>query len=180
MNIDHTKISRFLSFVLRHKPQDIGLTLDSEGWADINTLLACAPRAGKRLTRETLQEVVETNDKKRFTLSEDGLRIRAAQGHTTKSVAITHVEKCPPEFLYHGTASRFLHSIKKQGLIPGSRHHVHLSDDKKTATSVGQRYGLPVVLQVKARLMHEQGFKFYLADNGVWLTEKVAPAFIIF
>jgi len=177
MSKQHTEISKFLSYVLRHKPEAIGLTLDAEGWADIDVLITCANQSGQALARSLLQEVVETSDKKRFTVSEDGLRIRAAQGHSTQSVAITHVEKQPPEFLYHGTATRFLDSIREQGLLPGSRHYVHLSEDEQTATAVGQRYGKPVVLKVKAMLMAEQGFKFYQTENGVWLVNNVPPSF---
>ena len=173
-----TEISKFLSFVLRHKPETIGLILDVEGWANIESLIACATQFGQALTRPLLQEVVETSDKKRFTISEDGLRIRAAQGHSTQSVAITHVEKKPPELLFHGTATHFLPSIREQGLLPGSRHHVHLSEDEQTAIAVGQRYGKPVVLKVKALLMFGQDFKFYQADNGVWLTNQVSPEFL--
>ncbi|MDR2220542.1 MAG: RNA 2'-phosphotransferase [Methylobacillus sp.] len=178
MSGQHVEISKFLSLVLRHKPESIGLTLDTEGWVDIDVLIACANQAGQILTRQLLQEVVETSDKKRFTVSEDGLRIRAAQGHSTESVAIAHVEKQPPEFLYHGTAMRFLDSIREKGLLPGSRHYVHLSEDEQTAIAVGQRYGKPIVLKVKALLMAEQGFKFYQADNGVWLTGNVSIEFI--
>jgi len=163
--------------VLRHKPEAIGLTLDAEGWVDIEILIACATQSGQALTQPLLQEVVETNDKKRFTISEDGLCIRAAQGHSAQNVAIVHVEKKPPEFLFHGTATRFLDSIRQQGLLPGSRHHVHLSEDEQTAIAVGQRYGKPVALKVKALLMFEQGFKFYRADNGVWLTQNVPVAY---
>ena len=177
MNQHHAKISKYLSYILRHQPQSIGLNLDKEGWADIVTLIACAAKTGTTLTPEQIQTVVESNDKKRFTLSEDGLRIRAAQGHTTPSVEITHKETQPPEFLYHGTATRFLDSIKEKGLIPGKRHHVHLSADERTAITVGQRHGKPVVLKIKAQLMHEQGFKFYLSDNKVWLTERIPTEF---
>jgi len=178
MSKQHTETSKFLSFVLRHKPEAIGLTLDVEGWTDIRTLIACASRSGQTLTRPLLQEVVDTSDKKRFTISEDGLRIRAAQGHSAQSVAIAHVEKKPPEFLFHGTATRFLDSIRQQGLVAGSRHHVHLSEDEQTAIAIGQRYGKPIVLKVKALLMFEQGFKFYQADNEVWLTDQVPPEFL--
>ena len=178
MSKQHPETSKFLSFVLRHKPEAIGLTLDAEGWADIESLIACATRSGQALTRPLLQEIVDTSDKKRFTISEDGLRIRAAQGHSAQSVAIAHVEKKPPEFLFHGTATRFLDSIQRQGLVAGSRHHVHLSENEQIATAVGQRYGKPVVLKIKALLMFEQGFKFYQADNGVWLTDQVLPEFL--
>ena len=172
------EVSKFLSYVLRHQPDAIGITLDSEGWADIAALLSAAVKAGKRLDRELIQRVVATNDKKRFAISEDGLRIRAVQGHSTESVDISYEERMPPEYLCHGTATRFLDSIRKEGLRPGSRQYVHLSQDTETAIAVGQRYGKAVVLKVKAGLMHEQGFKFYQAENGVWLTLRVPPGFI--
>ena len=169
--------SKFLSFVLRHQPDAIGLTLDSEGWADIDALLAAAHTDGKRIDRALIDEVVATNDKQRFAISDDGLRIRAVQGHSSAQVAIQYAEKVPPEFLYHGTASRFLMSIGQKGLIAGARHHVHLSQDEATAVQVGARHGMPVVLTVQAARMHAHGFKFYQADNGVWLTEHVPIAF---
>lgn len=179
-NNQTTHISKFFSLVLRHKPEAIGLTLDAEGWADIAQLLQAAAKQGKHISRELLQEVVDTNDKKRFAISEDGLKIRAVQGHSTKAVDISYEPKEPPELLFHGTATRFLQSIKKQGLIHGSRQYVHLSDNEQTAVAVGQRHGLPVVLKVQARLMHEQGIAFYQADNGVWLTDAVPTQFLIF
>lgn len=165
--------SKFLSFVLRHEPQAIGLQLDSEGWADIDALIAGAATDGRVLSREVIAAVVESSDKKRFALSEDGQRIRAVQGHSTQSVNITHVEKTPPEVLYHGTATRFLASIQQQGLVPGERHHVHLSQDIDTAISVGQRYGQAVVLRVEANRLHREGVKFFQAENGVWLVSHV-------
>lgn len=171
--------SKFLSYVLRHEPQAIGLTLDGEGWADISALIDGAKRAGKTIDRDLIQHIVDTSDKKRFTISGDGLRIRAAQGHSTKTVAITYPEKVPPEFLYHGTATRFLESILKGGLRSGERHYVHLSQDEQTAITVGQRYGKPIILKIEALRMHQQGFKFFFADNGVWLTGQVPPEFLI-
>jgi len=170
--------SKFLSYVLRHEPQAIGLQLDSEGWADIESLIAGAAEDGRPLDIDLIQAVVSSSDKKRFSLSDDGLRIRAVQGHSTGTVSLQHVEKEPPELLYHGTATRFLESIREKGLIPGSRHHVHLSQDMQTAITVGQRYGKPVVLKVDALRMHQQGFKFFQAENGVWLTDHV-PASLI-
>ena len=172
--------SKFLSFVLRHEPQAIGITLDSEGWADISALIDGANKSGKSMDRDLLQQVVETSDKKRFSISEDGLRIRAAQGHSTNSVAISYPEKVPPEFLYHGTATRFLESIQQGGLKPQERQHVHLSEDEHTAIAVGQRYGKPVVLKIEALQMYRQGSKFLQAENGVWLTESVPTSFINF
>lgn len=175
----HTKISKFLSYILRHKPEAIGMTLDEEGWADIDVLIDKANSSDQRLrlTRSLIQTVVSTSDKKRFTLSEDGQKIRAAQGHSIDvDLSLKPVE--PPQLLYHGTATRFLDSILKEGLKPQQRQHVHLSKDIATATDVGQRYGKTVVLTIKARLMHEKGFQFYLAENGVWLTESVPIDFI--
>ncbi len=173
-----SEVSKFLSYVLRHQPDAIGITLDLEGWTDIAALIAAAANDGKQLDRDLIQSVVTTSDKKRFAISEDGLRIRAVQGHSTESVDINYVEQVPPEFLYHGTATRFLDSIRKEGLLPGSRQYVHLSQDEQTALAVGQRHGKPVVLKIKALLMHEQGFKFFQAENGVWLTSAV-PVLLI-
>ncbi len=132
-------------------------------------LILCAQKAGKRLTRALLDTVVATSDKKRFSYSSDGRCIRAVQGHSTSQVAISFAEKTPPQFLYHGTASRFLDEIKKQGLIAGERHYVHLSADGLTARKVGARHGSPVILTVKAR-NGEAGLPFWQAENGVWLT----------
>ncbi|OLU13995.1 RNA 2'-phosphotransferase [Pseudomonas sp. PA1(2017)] len=176
MSRDET--SKLLSYVLRHEPQAIGLQLDSEGWADIDALIEGAAHSGRALDIETIEDVVASSDKKRFSLSADGRRIRAAQGHSTAQVQLQHVRKKPPERLYHGTASRFLESIEGQGLIAGARHHVHLSRDMETAQQVGQRYGSPVILEIDALRMHEQGFAFFQADNGVWLTEAVPAEFL--
>lgn len=139
-----------------------------------------ARQYGESLTKELIEQVTKTNDKKRFTISDDGLKIRAAQGHSTKQVNINYIEQIPPEFLYHGTATRFINSIKEQGLIAGDRHYVHLSVDEQTAISVGQRHGKPIVLKIKALSMYQQSFRFYLADNGVWLTHHVSTDFLIF
>lgn len=164
-------ISKFLSFVLRHRPEEIGLTLDTQGWADVDELIAKAPTKYK-ITRTALREVVATNDKQRFALSQNGNRIRANQGHSTNvDLALTSIE--PPETLYHGTATQFLDSILVEGLKPGSRQHVHLSGDIKTASKVGQRHGKPVILTLPARLMHDAGHTFYRSENGVWLTDHI-------
>lgn len=178
MDKQHADISKFLSYVLRHQPETIGLTLDSEGWADINTLIACAAKDGKHLEPALIQSVVETSDKKRFAISQDGLRIRAVQGHSSAQVDIRYEEQVPPAFLYHGTATRFLDSIREQGLIAGSRQYVHLSADEATAVAVGQRHGKPVVLKIKALEMYRQGLVFYRAENGVWLSGSVPVGFI--
>lgn len=171
-------ISKFLSYVLRHEPLVIGLTLDREGWIDVSRLIAAAKAAGKELDFALIQALVASNDKKRFAISDDGLRIRAVQGHSTKIVAIRHEPKQPPKILYHGTAMRFLDSILTEGLHPGQRHHVHLSEDILTATEVGKRHGKPAVLKIKALQMHQQGFNFFQATNGVWLTDQVPVIFL--
>ncbi|PMY60825.1 MULTISPECIES: RNA 2'-phosphotransferase [Pseudomonas] len=170
--------SKFLSYVLRHEPQAIGLLLDSEGWAEVEALIGGAAREGHQLTPELIAEVVASNDKKRFALSEDGQRIRAVQGHSSKTVNLQLAEQQPPAVLYHGTATRFIDSINEKGLIPGSRHHVHLSQDLATAETVGQRYGKVVILKVAAQDMQAQGFTFYQAENGVWLTDHVPVDFL--
>lgn len=173
-----TDVSKFLSYVLRHAPDSIGIVLDSDGWVTIDRLLEASVAAGQDLNLEVLQEVVATSEKKRFTVSEDGSRIRAAQGHTTSTVSVKHESREPPAVLYHGTATRFLDSILAKGLIPGNRHHVHLSEFRDTALEVGKRYGKPVLLTVDSKRMSEDGRAFYQADNGVWLTEEVDIRYI--
>ncbi|NHZ42543.1 RNA 2'-phosphotransferase [Massilia aquatica] len=174
------KVSKFLSLILRHSPATIKLKLDENGWADIDELLAGAASHGTRINRKLLDDVVADNDKKRFSISDDGKRIRANQGHSVKGVDLELMPVTPPQVLYHGTASRFSASIREKGLIPGTRHHVHLSADTATAVSVGQRHGMPVVLTIDALALHEQGQPFYLSANGVWLTGPVNKRFIVF
>lgn len=173
-----TETSKFLSYVLRHAPESIDLQLDSEGWGDVDALLAGAARQGRVLDLAHLHAVVASNDKKRFGLSADGQKIRAVQGHSTETVDLQYVARVPPAVLYHGTATRFLASIGEQGLIAGTRHHVHLSQDPATAIAVGQRYGKPALLHIDAAAMQAQGLAFFQADNGVWLTRHVPVAFI--
>jgi putative RNA 2'-phosphotransferase len=176
---DRTKeTSKFLSFVLRHQPEEIGLTLDDAGWASVEELLDGCKRAGRAMTREDLQHIVDTSDKKRFALSEDGLYIRANQGHSIE-VELGYEPREPPAVLYHGTATRFLESIRQEGLKRGNRHHVHLSGDDVTAAKVGARHGRAVVLRIASSRMHNDGFLFYLSENGVWLTERVPPDYIL-
>ncbi|WP_219952108.1 RNA 2'-phosphotransferase [Dickeya zeae] len=178
MSKKNTDISKFLSYILRHQPEAIGLSLDKEGWANISDLILCAVKEGYTLDNSLIHIIVDNSDKKRFTISDDGLRIRAAQGHSSQQVDITYEEKLPPNFLYHGTATRFLISIRAQGLHAKNRQYVHLSADEKTAIQVGSRHGKPIVLKIKALTMYEQGFKFYQADNNVWLTDSVPYIYI--
>ncbi|MCD0244657.1 RNA 2'-phosphotransferase [Xanthomonas melonis] len=173
-----TDISKFLSHVLRHAPESIGVTLDRDGWVDIDAIIAGAAAAGRHLDVALVKTVVAQSDKQRFTLSDDGLRIRAAQGHSTPTVAVQHQARRPPDVLYHGTATRVLAAILVQGLLPGQRHHVHLSADPDTATTVGARHGTPVVLRVESLQMHAAGITFFQADNGVWLTAHVPPNYL--
>ena len=157
------KASKFLSYILRHKPETIDITLDQQGWVNIEYLIKQANLHGEQLTRDIIEVVVKTSDKKRFTISEDGLKIRAAQGHSTDQVHISHNAQKPPEFLYHGTATRFMDSIKQQGLIAGSRHYVHLSADVNTAIKVGTRHGSPIRQDINSirRKMEYGWFKPY-------------------
>lgn len=171
------KVSRLLAQVLRHTPEKLGLTLDANGWVETTTLRAALAAQGLVVTDEQLQIIVETSDKKRFTLSLDGSRIRAAQGHSVV-VDLGVAPTVPPETLYHGTAAQHLTSIMQDGLQPGKRQHVHLSADRATALKVGARHGDPVILTVDTFAMHAAGIHFYQADNGVWLTDYVTPEFI--
>lgn len=171
--------SKFLSLVLRHRPDSIGLTLDPQGWASIEELVAAASLHGRKLDHDLLLRVVHENDKQRFALSPDGLRIRASQGHSIE-VELQLEPATPPEILYHGTVARFLDSIRRSGLIRGARQHVHLSADERTAVIVGKRRGEPVVLEVAAARMNAAGASFYLSQNGVWLTDHVPPEYLRF
>ena len=172
-------ISKFLSLVLRHQPEKIELRISPSGWVSMEELIESSRQRGIVFTLEELQNVVASNDKKRFSLSEDGLSIRANQGHSIE-VELGYAPTAPPDVLYHGTADRFLASIKQQGLIKGKRHHVHLSADVDTATKVGRRHGKPIVLKVEAGKMYQDGFVFYLSANKVWLTERVPIQYLVF
>ncbi len=174
---DKVQVSRFLSYILRHAPESIGLTLDDQGWGEISKLIPLAQKNGTALTIELIKDVVKTNDKKRFAISEDGLFIRAVQGHSLKTT-IDYQAITPPKILFHGTATRFIDSIFKQGLIPNGRQYVHLSQDHKTAVNVGDRHGKAIVLTVDSEKMFSEGFEFYQADNGVWLTLSVPVKYL--
>jgi len=176
---ERTRTSKFLSLVLRHEPEKIGLKLDPAGWADVETLLAACRQHGVAVEPAALEEIVATNEKKRFAFSDDGRRIRASQGHSIE-IALGYTPQVPPLRLYHGTATRFLESIRAGGLNKMGRHHVHLSAEKETAHQVGQRHGKPLILAIKADAMLAANHAFFLSDNGVWLTETVPAAFIEF
>lgn len=171
------KVSKYLSKHLRHQPERIGLTLDTGGWVEIDTLLAAAAEHGFRFTREELDHVVATNDKRRFAV--EGTRIRASQGHSI-DVDLQLPPATPPPYLYHGTVARHLEAIRAEGLRPMNRHDVHLSADRETATRVGSRRGRPVVLPVDATAMHRDGHVFHVSANGVWLTRHVPSRYLRF
>ena len=179
MSRDLVKISKFLRLVLRHKPEEIGLVLDGSGWTSIEDPVRLANQHGTRLTRELVQKIVAENDKQRFAISEDGLRIRANQGHSI-AIDLGLNPSTPPLLLYHGTASRFIDSIQETGLHSANRQHVHLSPDHSTATKVGQRHGQPLVLTVRSGAMAAAGHLFYLSNNEVWLTDRVPVNYIEF
>lgn len=171
------KISKFLSLVLRHKPQTIGLQLDDNGWAEVNEVIDKVNRNGFTITPDTLNHVVVTNNKKRFSFNEDRTKIRANQGHSIE-INLYLKEVSPPQHLYHGTGERSVKSILATGLKKRNRQHVHLSSDIETAIVVGRRHGKPKVVIIEAAQMKDEGFPFYLSENGVWLTDYVPPEFL--
>jgi putative RNA 2'-phosphotransferase len=173
----HTQLSKFLSFVLRHRPDSIGLAMDTAGWVSIDELLEKSVADGKALDRTVLMEIVNSDKKSRYAVSEDGLRIRANQGHSVE-VELGYAEKIPPIPLYHGTHEAVLKTILKQGLKKMKRHHVHLSSALATAVEVGARHGKPVVLKIDTLAMVKDRVKFFLAANGVWLVDEVDPRYL--
>jgi len=164
-------ISKYISLILRHKPETIGITLDEHGWANVDELLKGVSRKYP-LTREELDEIVATDEKQRYSFNDDGTLIRANQGHSIQ-VDVELAEVRPPEFLYHGTGEKYVPSIDRQGLIPKTRLYVHLSGDYETAVKVGSRHGKPVVYRILAGKMADAGITFYRSVNGVWLTKRV-------
>jgi len=177
MNKNLIRKSKFLSLVLRHKPEAIGLPLDKQGWANVEELLAKVNAFGQEFSITLLSEIVDTSDKKRFIFSDDKRKIRANQGHSI-SVDLGLEALEPPDILLHGTAKRFAESIRHNGLLPGNRQHVHLSIDKETALQVGGRHGVPVIFSVNALSMHQDGIEFYRSENGVWLVGEVKSQYL--
>lgn len=174
---DYKKLSVFISLILRHKPETIGITLDENGWADVSALIKGINASGRRIDMPLLEEIVRTDNKQRYSFNEDKTLIRANQGHSI-NVDVELKECEPPEQLFHGTGERFAAAIRKEGLKPMSRLYVHLSKDRETAEKVGARHGKPHIFFVHSGKMFRQGFKFYLSENGVWLTESVPPEFL--
>ena len=171
------RLSKFISLVLRHNPGKIDLTLDPNGWADVDELIQKGNQFGFHFNRAMLEQVVAENDKQRFAFGPNGTKIRASQGHSIQ-VDLGLAPLSPPDVLYHGTATRFQGSILEKGLLARGRQYVHLSKDRETALKVGRRHGKPVVFIIKARDMECDGLKFYLSDNGIWLVEYVPVRYL--
>ena len=178
MQDDLQKTSKFLSLILRHKPEVIGTELDEKGWADVMSLIDGVNKSGKYfLDMKILEEIVRTDEKGRYSFNADKTKIRANQGHSVK--VDVDLKRCPPpEYLWHGTAEKYVDSINEKGLIPKSRLYVHLSADVATAEKVGSRHGKPVIYKILSGEMHRQGYNFYISANGVWLADFVPSNFM--
>ena len=170
------KISTFLSFVLRHKPESIGIKLDGNGWAKVNELIAGVQKKHPEMNMELLERIVAEDDKMRYSFSADKTLIRANQGHSVQ--VDVELDELEPPILYHGTGEKYVESIDRMGLISKSRLYVHLSSDTETAYKVGIRHGTPVIYTVDAPKMYKDGYKFYRSANGVWLTDRVPPEYL--
>lgn len=171
------KLSVFISLVLRHNPDAAGISLDEHGWANVDDLLNGVNDTGRKIDMDILEEIVRTDSKQRYSFNNDKTLIRANQGHSIP-VDVELEERKPPQYLYHGTAERFLDAIMTDGLKSMSRLYVHLSKDEETAVKVGKRHGNPAVLKVGTEEMYNDGNKFYLSQNGVWLTKCVDKKYI--
>ena len=170
--------SKFISLILRHNPQVIGITLDEHGWADVKELIDGVNRSeGHYLDQEILEEIVRTDEKQRYSFNEDHTLIRANQGHSIP-VDVELEKRIPPDILWHGTGEKYVTSIKEHGLLPKTRLYVHLSSDIETAKKVGSRHGKPVIFRVDCRKMVQDGYAFFLSANNVWLTEEVPAAYL--
>lgn len=174
---EKNKTSKFLSLVLRHKPEEIDLQVDEHGWVAVEELIIKSSLSGRSFSRQELEDIVATNDKQRFAFNEDRTKIRASQGHSIE-VELQLEPSTPPAFLFHGTVEKFLPAIREAGLQKRKRHHVHLSQDKVTAEKVGERRGEAVILTVKSGEMSMDGFIFYLSANNVWLTDHVPAKYL--
>lgn len=177
MALDKTKLGKFISLILRHKPEVIGISIDSHGWADVSELIDGVAKTNEGFNMDILEDVVATDSKQRYSFNEDKTKIRANQGHSIP-VDVELEEAQPPEILFHGTADKYIQSIDKTGINARSRLYVHLSVDMDTAIEVGKRHGNPVIYEVKTGDMFRGGYKFYLSKNGVWLTKEVPASYI--
>ena len=172
-----TNLSRYMSLILRHKPEVIGITLGAHGWANVDDLIHGIEKDNPDFNMDVLEEIVRTDNKQRYSFNDDKTLIRANQGHSI-NVDVELEEKEPPEYLYHGTGEKYVNSIDQKGLISKSRLYVHLSKDVETAENVGKRHGKEVVYCVSSRQMYRDGYKFYLSENGVWLTKEVPVKYL--
>ena len=170
-------VSKYMSLILRHKPETIGISLDEHGWANVEDLITGIAKDNE-FNMEILEEIVRRDEKQRYSFNEDKTLIRANQGHSIP-VDVELEEWVPPEILWHGTGEKYVESIDREGLISKSRLYVHLSKDEDTAIKVGSRHGKPVIYNVKAKQMYDDGYKFYLSVNGVWLTKEVPVKYLI-
>ena len=166
-----TEISKTIAYVLRHKPEHLGLEMDAHGWVSVENLIEKINTI-QPFDMAQLEEIVRTDNKQRYAFNADKTMIRANQGHSIP-VDLELESVCPPDILWHGTGEKYVESIDRQGLLPKSRQHVHLSADADTALAVGKRHGKPVLYWVAARQMAEDGYVFYRSENGVWLTNAV-------
>ncbi len=172
-----TNLSRYMSLILRHKPEVIEITLDEHGWASVNDLICGIEKNNPGFNMDILEQIVRTDSKQRYSFNDDKSLIRANQGHSV-NVDVELKEKEPPEYLYHGTGEKYVKSINQDGLIPKSRLYVHLSKDIKTAENVGRRHGKEIVYRIDSGQMYRDGYKFYLSENGVWLTKEVPVKYL--
>ncbi|MFB5652563.1 RNA 2'-phosphotransferase [Leptospira wolffii] len=177
MNDELTKISKHISYVLRHNPDSIGLKLDSHGWADVKELISKSEDHGIYCSIETIHRILVQSKKSRFELSSNGKRIKAKHGHSIQ-VEIGLLPNFPPSILYHGTTLKNIESIKENGILRMSRVYVHLSTNPIEARKIGERHGKPLVFAIKAQEMHRNGYEFYISDNNIWLTKVVPKEFI--
>ena len=174
--MDLNKLSVFISLILRHKPEVINIKLDNYGYANVEELILGINKTGRKIDMNTLEEIVKTDNKGRYSFNGDKTKIRANQGHSI-DVDVELKEETPPKYLYHGTSTRFLYMIEKEGIRPMSRLYVHLSQDKETAINVGSRHGEPIVLKIDTEKMIDDGFRFLISENGVWLTKYISPIY---
>lgn len=170
-------ISKFISYILRHNPSAVGIELDAHGWADVNALIEGVCKTGRFLNMQMLEEIVKNDNKQRFSFNDDRTKIRANQGHSIE--VDVEMKVCPPpDILYHGTAEKYIESIRENGILKGNRNYVHLSKDKETAIKVGARHGKAIVLKIDTRQMYADGYIFLLSANGVWQTEQVPIKYV--
>lgn len=173
--MNDVKFSRYLSYILRHNPSDINITLDNEGYCEVETLLKNLNKKKYNVDLDYLKKIVKEDNKGRYSFSGDMTKIRANQGHSVTKISFEEAE--PPDILYHGTAKKYLESILEKGIVKGNRHHVHMSSDIETASRVGKRHGDLIVLIIDSKKMREDNIKFYISENGVYLCDYIAPKY---